>query len=182
MGDDDQNFIDEAVGDDADLDGGQQTRAIPALLIRVLRYAAIGAGIVIVAGTTAFLVSGNRSGTVAEGLNAVSPQGQDKREALARFDLLDSVRGVTSDEQPQVFTVRVELGYEQGDSYLQTELNDRVSELENLVFLHVSLQSADDLIPRNYKTLQEDLKRQINRVLINGQVEAVWLSEFVVVQ
>ena len=182
MGDEDQDFLNEAVADDTEQDSGQQARAIPGLLIRVLRYAAIGAAIVIVAGTTAFLVSGNRSGTVADQLNAVSPQGPDKREALARFDLLESVRGVTSDEQPQVFTVKVELGYEQGDTTLQTELNDRVSQLENLVFLHVSLQSADDLIPKNYEILQEDLKRKINRVLINGQVEAVWLSEFVVVQ
>ena len=184
MGDEDQDLLSEAVADDGD--AGQQTRAIPGLLIRVLRYAAIGAGIVIVAGTTAFLVSGNRSGSssgaVADQLNAVSLQGPEKREALAKFDLLESVRGVTSDEQPRVFTLQVELGYEQGDTNLQTELNDRVSELENLVFLHVSQKRAEELRPRNYATLQEELKRQINRVLINGQVEAVWLSEFVVVQ
>ena len=183
MGDEDQDFLSEAAAaDDSEPDSGQQSRAIPGLLIRVLRYAAIGAAIVIVAGTTAFLVSGNRSGTVADQLNAVSAQGPDKREALGKFDLLEVVRGVTSDEQPQIFTLKVELGYEQGDSNLQTELNDRVSELENLIFLHVSQKRAEDLRPRNYATLQEELRRQINRVLINGQVEAVWLSEFVVVQ
>ena len=182
MGDEDQDFLNEAVADDTDLDGGQPTRAIPGLLIRVLRYAAIGAGIVIVAGTTAFLVSGTRSGGVADQLNAVSPQGPDKRDPLGRFNLLEVVRGVTSDEQAQIFTLQVELGYEEADSNLQTELNNRISELENLIFLHVSQKRADELRPRFYATLQDELKRQINQVLINGQVEAVWLSEFVVVQ
>jgi flagellar basal body-associated protein FliL len=178
MGDEDQDFLNDAVAGD---DAGQKTRALPGFMIRVLRYAAIGAGIVIVAGTTAILVT-RVSDTGLADLGLVSPQFQSKEEALSKFDLLDVIRGVTSDEQQQIFTLQVELGYEFNNVPIQTELNNRTSEIENLIFLHVSQKRAEELRPRNYTTLQDELKRQINNVLIAGRVDEVWLREFVVVQ
>jgi len=183
MGDEDKDFLNDAVADDTDLDSGQQTRALSGVLIRILRYAAIGAAIVIVAGSTAWLVAGVSSpGPLANDLTLVSPEFQSKKDALEDFKNLDVIRGVTSDEQQQIFTVQVQLGYEFGNQPLLNELIKRTSEIENLIFLHVSQKRAAELRPNNYATLQEELRREINNVLIIGRVDEVWLREFVVVQ
>lgn len=180
MGDDDQDFLNEAVEDQSEIDGAK-SGFLPGLLMRVLRWAAVAIGIVIVAGTTAFFVVRIVSrGSVSDELSRISPSTLAKPDPFENFDNIEAIRGVTSDEEPAIFTVRVTLLYEKGNTKITTELGDRVRELQNVVFLHISQKRAQDLRPEQYASLQEELRQSINRVLSQGTIDQVVFREFVV--
>ena len=181
MGDEDQDFLNEAVEDSTDIDGGAKTGFLPGVLIRVLRWVAIAVGIIIVSGTTAFFVVRVASrGSLTDDLSVISPEYQAKRAPLENFDNIDAIRGVTSDQEPAIFTVQVSLLYEFGNTAVNTELTQRRREIQNLIFLHVSQKSVSELRPENYATLQEELKQQVNRIMSQGRIDQVVFREFVV--
>ena len=182
MGDEDQTLIDS---EESTEEESSKSKGLSALLTGLLKWVAVAIGVIVVAGTTSFVIVNGvspRAGSNGNELARISPLVQAKRAPLENYDEIEAIRGVTSDEEQAIFTLQVSLLYEMGNTTVNTELISRKREIQNLVFLHVSQKSAEDLRPEYYTTLQEELKQLINRVLSQGRIEQVVFREFVVAQ
>ena len=97
-------------------------------------------------------------------------------------DSIESIRGVTADETPAIFSLKVSLGYEEGSNKIAFELNARRREIQNIIFLYISQKHREELAPKYYQQLQDELMNQINRRMKEGKIKQVVFSEFVVTQ
>ena len=175
----------EDVGAGADEAEVEERKAafIPAVIIKFLKWAAIGLGFIILGATTTVITFRLLSkGRMSTELTIVSPQYQAKAEPLEYDNTIESIRGVTADEAPAIFSMRVGLGYEAGNNKIAFELNARRWEIQNIILLFISTKTKDDLRPERYAQLQEELKQQINRVMKEGKIKKVVFREFVVTQ
>ena len=182
MGDEDQTLIDS---EESTEEESSKSKGLSALLTGLLKWVAVAIGVIVVAGTTSFVVvrgMSPRASATGNELARISPLVQAKRAPLENYDEIEAIRGVTSDEEQAIFTLQVSLLYEMGNTTVNTELISRKREIQNLVFLHISQKKAEDLKPKYYTTLQEELKQLINRVLSQGRIEQVVFREFVVAQ
>jgi flagellar basal body-associated protein FliL len=162
---------------------GRKAGFLPTFLVRALKWVAIGLGFVILGVTTTVVTFNlvNRGRTSSE-LREISPEYSARPEPLNYDDTLEEIRGVTSDEVPAIFSARISLGYEPGKQQLAIEIAARKREIQNIVLLYLSNRRTEELRPENYRQIQEDLRSQINRVLKEGQIEAVVFRDFVVTQ
>jgi len=177
---DDEGFLSEPLDErsEGEARGGG---FLPNLVIRVLKWTAIGVVIVIVSAATAFFAYRLISrGTVTRDLGAVSPDYEGRPEALATFTEVEQIRGQTADETQRIFSLRINIGYEENNLKVQTELVKRRWEIQDLVLRFISQKSATELSPGNYSALQEELKQQINRVMTSGRIQRVFFREIVV--
>ena len=185
MADQDNNLDLEDVGAGSEDIGteGKKTGFLPAIVIQILKWVAIALGFIILGATTTVitfnLINKGRSGS---NLEQLSPNYKATEDPLQYDDSIESIRGVTSDEVPAIYTVKVSIGFKQGDNKTAFELNARRREVQNLIFLILSGKKKIDLKPDKYKALQEELKNSINRVMQSGKIKSVVFREFVVAQ
>lgn len=98
---------------------------------------------------------------------------------LAHFDL-ESFSVTTKDAEPHFAKLTVSLGYEDSIE-LNTELVKRRVQIRHLINIilrgkrYEDLDSVEDSI-----ALSEEIKAQVNVVLISGKIKEVYFSEFVV--
>ncbi len=162
---------------------GRKAGFLPVIIIKLLKWAAIGLGFIILGATTTVVTFKLlNKGRTSTDLALVSPQYQAKEEPLQYDDSIPSIRGVTADEVPAIFSMSVSLGYDEGNNKLAFELNARRREIQNIILLFISTKTKDDLRPEKYASLQEELKQQINRVMKEGKMKKVVFREFVVTQ
>jgi len=174
---------DVGAGADEITPAGRKAGFLPTFLVRALKWVAIGLGFVIL-GVTTTVVTFNlvNRGRAASELQEISPEYSARPEPLNYDDTMEEIRGVTSDEVPAIFSARISLGYEPREQALAIELAARKREIQNLVLLYLSNRRSSELRPENYRQIQEDLRSQINKVLKEGQIEAVVFRDFVVTQ
>ncbi|MBA7589584.1 hypothetical protein ES708_31670 [subsurface metagenome] len=162
---------------------GKKTGFLPAIVIQTLKWAAIALGFIILGATTTVitfnLINKGRSGS---SLEQFSPDYKATEDPLQYDDSIESIRGVTSDEAPAIYTVKVSIGFKQGDNKTAFEFNARRREIQNLIFLILSRKKKVDLKPDKYASLQNELKIAINRIMQSGKIKSVVFREFVVAQ
>ncbi len=163
---------------------GRRAGFLPTFVVKALKWAAIGLGFIILGVTTTWVtfnaVNRKRSG---QEVRELSPDYQAKAEALNFDDTIEEIRGVTSDEAaPGIFSARVSVGYDRDEQQVAIELAERKREIQNIILLYLSSKTRDELAPRHYATLQEELRAAVNRVMKEGQIKAVLFRDFVVTQ
>lgn len=184
MSDENQN-LDFEGGDAAEsVEGPKKAGGFPAgLLLTVLKWAAIGLGMIILVVTvTVITFSVINKGKSSQNLAASSPEFQGKAEPLAYYDSIASVRGQTVDESPAIFLVKLSLGYDEKSKEISVELGQRQREIQNIILLTLSSKQASALGSNNYKVLQEELKTAINTLMRTGKIKSVIFSEFTVMK
>ena len=149
------------------------------LLMKLLLWGAIGIGFIILGVTTTFVTLNVINKGRSQTMPSISPQYQAKRDPLEYFDNIESIRGSTADENPAIYSARVSLGYE-FTKEINDELIKRGREIQNLILLYISSKKQNELTPSNYAKLQEEIKQQINRLMVNGEIVQVTFREFVV--
>lgn len=87
------------------------------------------------------------------------------------------IQGMTRDEKPKVYNVKVDLGYENGNKKIQTELNKRKNQLTDIVRTFLSTLSEEQFLIENQPNLREMIKEEINEVMIEGQILEVYLMQ-----
>lgn len=87
------------------------------------------------------------------------------------------IQGMTRDEKPKVYTVKVDLGYEQGNKKVQTELNKRKKQLTDVIRTLLSSLQEEQFLIENQPELKEMIKEEVNDVLIEGEVNEVYLLQ-----
>lgn len=185
MADQDNNLDLKDVGAGSEDIGteGKKTGFLPAIVIQILKWVAIALGFIILGATTTVitfnLINKGRSGSSLEQL---SPNYTATEDPLQYDDSIESIRGVTSDDVPAIYTVKVSIGFKQGDNKTAFEFNARRREIQNLIFLILSGKKKIDLRPDKYSALQQELKTAINSRMQSGKIKAVVFREFVVTQ
>ncbi len=162
---------------------GKKAGFLPTFLIRILKWVAIGLGFVILGVTTTVitfsLVNRGKSGTA---LPSLSEEYQATRPPLQYDDTLEEIRGVTSDDEPAIFSAKISMGFDAESKTVAFELSARKREIQNIVFLYLSNKTKAELKPDRYTQILEDLKNNINKVMREGKIKEVAFREFVVAQ
>lgn len=162
---------------------GRRVGFLPAFVIQILKWVAIGLGFILLAVTTVIItmnVVGRNQGSTP--LDLASPAMEAKAPPLLYDDAVEDIRGVTVDEPPSVFILKLSLGYMPDEKALAMELTARRRQIQSLVLTMISNKSRDELKPEHYDTLLNELKLQINKLLQNGQIREVVFREFMVTQ
>ncbi len=177
---DEELDLGEVGGEEEEPEGGRRGGGLLAgLLTKLLLWGAVGLGFIILGVTTTVITLNvvGRGRTQAPAPQSAEYQGRP--EPLMYYDNIEAIRGVTADENPAVFSVRVSIGYV-FDNDVNKELIDRQREIQNIILLYISTKKKRELVPENYARVQEELKDQINRVMATGKIRQVVFREFVV--
>ena len=175
------NLEDVGAGTEEAETGQKKGSFLSGALITILKWAAIGIGIIILVVTTTVVTFNMiNKGRRAQNVATISPEYKAKAPPQEYYDNIESIRGVTSDQVPSIFSLKVSIGYAMGNKDINTELIARSRQIQNIIFLYISQKKADELTPVHYAQLEEDLKQQINQIMQSGKIDSVVFREFVV--
>jgi len=87
------------------------------------------------------------------------------------------IQGMTRDEKPKVYNVKVDLGYEKGHKKIQTELNKRKDQLTDIIRTLLSSLPEDQFMIENQSELREMIKEKVNEVMIEGEINEIYLIQ-----
>jgi len=104
-----------------------------------------------------------------------------KPQPLAIF-MLDDFRINTADiDEPRFVRVKINLGYNAGNRQLQNELVERKIQIRDVVLRILNRKEKRDIdTVEGKERLKEEIKKEINNILINGEIEDVYFDEFVI--
>ena len=125
---DEELDLGEVGGEEEEPEGGRRGGGLLAgLLTKLLLWGAVGLGFIILGVTTTVITLNvvGRGRTQAPAPQSAEYQGRP--EPLMYYDNIEAIRGVTADENPAVFSVRVSIGYV-FDNDVNKELIDRQRE------------------------------------------------------
>ncbi len=178
---DKDRFLEEeespAQGDEAEV--GKRVGLFPSLLLKILKWVAIGIAFVLLSILTAVIVVRALVGN-ATAVSNVPAASQDIVAApmnLIYFKNVGQIRGQTSDVPPASFIATIELGYDAGNNALTAEINEKAALIHNRVLIYLSKKTWSELHPKNAEKLQNELEREINRLLRTGKIQLVLFDE-----
>jgi len=87
------------------------------------------------------------------------------------------IQGMTRDEKPKVYNVKVDLGYEYQNKKIQTELNKRKIQLTDLIRTLLSSYREEQFFIENQTELKELIREKINEILIEGEIVEVYFIQ-----
>ena len=177
MADDMFDAEDDVVGAEEAQPGKKRVGFLPGVLIQVLKWTGIILAIIIfivtvVVITVRFLDRGNPGQTrapLSEDYASVVPR-------LAYFGQIGELRGTTADEVRTSYVIEPFLGYDPNNDALATELIDRNIQLVGLFNDYFGTHTTEELEGargQNRLAVERELIDQINRLLVEGQVEDI---------
>ncbi|MBB6482601.1 flagellar basal body-associated FliL family protein [Spirochaeta isovalerica] len=103
--------------------------------------------------------------------------GEKENPINSYYKNIPMIQGMTRDEKPKVYNVKVDLGYPQGDKKIQTELNKRKNQLTDVIRTLLSSLKEEQFLIENQPELRQMIKEAVNEVLIEGNVTDVYLLQ-----
>lgn len=103
--------------------------------------------------------------------------GKQENPINSYYKNIPMIQGMTRDEKPKVYNVKIDLGYEKGNKKIQTELNKRKDQLTDLVRMFLSNLSEEQFLINNQPELRDTIKKEVNQILIEGEILEVYLIE-----
>ena len=174
---DEESFLDEdvAVGQDAEV--GQKVGFLPALILKILKWAAVVVAAVIfivtvVVITMRIMNQGRPSGSVP----VVSAEYQSAPPTYSYYENFDDIRTRTADDVPYTVTAKVALGYEEGNKTIQNELVSRTTLLQHTIRSYFASKTAAQL--RNENVVLQELLQEVNAVMSTGKIKQVLLLDY----
>ncbi|MFW6138142.1 MAG: flagellar basal body-associated FliL family protein [Spirochaetota bacterium] len=147
-------------------------------VIRTLIYVSIALIMIIISGTVAYLVSQRVSTPPAP--EKTSPELVPRTKPLMYFEMQGFSINTNDVDEQHFLKITLALGYSQGSMELQSELNRRRPQLRDIVISVVGEKEYEDLNTKDKREkLKEEIKNRINEVLMNGKIEHVAYTEFV---
>jgi flagellar FliL protein len=157
---------------------GPQRRLFGPTMIRALLFIAVALVVIILSGTIAFVVARRVNRTPA--MEKRSPELAEKRNPLESMTLSPFSINTNDVDEPHFLRLVVVLGYEKDASAeFKGELINRMVEFQDLIITIVGSKRFDQLNgEENRSRIKEEIKRQINSRLQNGEIEEVYFTEF----
>jgi flagellar basal body-associated protein FliL len=103
-------------------------------------------------------------------------------EKLDWYGNIPEIRGRTADENPVTVIVKVNVGYEQENKIVQSELIARTPRLQALIRQFFASKTSAELTPQHEEELKAELEEQINRIMTDGKIKEVIFLDFNVVE
>ena len=177
---DEEGFLDEGVTGEEEQPAGVRTGFLPAVVITILKWAAIGLGAIIFV-VTIVLITNKLLGEGKEisGIPAYSVERQREAIDTEYFNTgLDSIRGSTSDVPSRSFLASITIGYPEGKTVIQTELVSKKELIQNTILKYLGKKKAIDLQTKNFGNLENELRTKINNgIMKTGQILSVLIQE-----
>ncbi len=180
---------DDLLGNEEELEQEEQGAGkkrggfLSGLLIEILKWAGIIIGAIIFIVTVVVLTM--RFMDVGSASQTQVPESEEYESAppmLEWYSGIEEVRGQTGDQVRKTFIVEPYLGYDGENNRLESELIQRRILLKEEVALYFSNKTEDELVGQeNRERVKEELRRRINEMLSNGQVETVAFNQYSIV-
>ncbi|MGL5721678.1 MAG: flagellar basal body-associated FliL family protein [Brevinema sp.] len=159
---------------------GKPPSPIAGILSKILGYLIPVLISVVISVVIMFLIfRGGTSKNRNEELVAV--QLQPKPAPLSYYDL-GSFRINTADIDANYFVrLAIQLGFNADNKALHQEITDRVPQFKDII-LNILNSKEKNQIDETLKKeqLKEEIRRSLNNVLINGEIDAIYYTEFTV--
>jgi len=179
---DEEVFTEEEIagGDGQELGG--KTGFIPAVVLRLLKWVALGLAAVIfivtiVVVTVSILNKGPR--------NVVYPSDSveynEVPDILQWYDLKE-IRVRTSDKQPVTVVIHPKLGYKMADTAVQTDLIARNEIIVDRIRSFFAEKVASELTADKEQQIKNELKQAINKLVENQSVKEIVFLDFNVIE
>ncbi len=179
---DEEVFAEEelAGGDGQELGG--KTGFLPAAVLKLLKWVALGLGAVIFIVTVViFTVKILNKGPQQVVYPSASEKYQETPPILQWFDL-GQIRAQTSDDHPVTVIVQPKLGYKMNDAKVLSDLIARKEYLVDATRTFFSLKKESDLTPDKDEMLKTELKEQLNKLVNNQEIQDIVFIDFNVVE
>lgn len=150
---DEEVFVDEEIGG-GDAGGGGKPGFVPAAILKILKWVALGLAAIIFIVTVVFItVSVMTKGPKAEAYPSPSEAYQQVQPILQWYDV-GEIRTRTSDENPATVIVSIKLGYDMDNKTLRTRSTSAAS---RLWIRHVTFfQEAGSGVERQLRAAAEE--------------------------
>ena len=170
---------DEMFDTDEEVGGGEEQQQagkkkigfLPAVVIDILKWAAIVIGavifIVVVVVITVRMLDRNQGGQLAE-YPQVSEYQDEVPPELAWYSQIGEVRGQTMDDPSMTFIVAPWIGYQQESEATLQELIARQIQIKEAIAIYFGSHLAGELEgPQNRERVKRELREEINRMMRN---------------
>ena len=183
MGDEEVFPDDDITGGDDD-GGSQKVGVLPAIVITILKYAAIGmVAIIFIVSVVLITLEITGDGKENSPYPTASPTYEGKPEIFQYWAGIEDVRTSTADEQNYTVMVKLKVGYDKNDKQAQSELIARQPQLQEAILNYFSSKTVEYLEKaRKSGDIKTDLKEQINKMLSSTQIADVVILDFQVIQ
>ncbi len=174
---DEESFLDEDVTVGQDSEVGQRGGFLPALILKILKWAAVVVAAVIFIVTVVVITmrvmnQGRPSGSVP----VVSPEYRSAPPEYSYYENFEEIRTRTADEVPYTVVAKVALGYEEGNKSIQNELVARTKLLQHVIRSYFASKTAAQL--RDENVILQELLQEVNAVMTTGKIKQVLLLDY----
>ena len=147
-------------------------------IIKILGIAALFISIVIIATIVSIVVINlakpSSGGTSLPDVDDIKRSGVTHLEYL-KFE--DAFRQQLIDGR--MIQIKIALGYKPKDKTLQAELSQIIPEIRDIIIKQLSRLKSDYFTDENaLDRLEEDLLKQVNRIVNSGKVERIYFQEY----
>lgn len=174
---DEEVFVDEEVAGGGDAGGGK-TGFVPAAILKILKWVALGlAAIIFIVTVVVITVGIITKGPKAEAYPSPSESYQQVQPILQWYDI-GEIRTRTSDENPATVIVSIKLGYDMANKNAQNEINQRREQIVDQTRFFFSRKLESELNANNEPLLKNELKEMINKMMDKSYVKDVVFISF----
>jgi flagellar FliL protein len=180
MGDEEYLSEEEVAGGQEE--GGERRGILPAMLLKILKWVAIGiAGIIFIVTVVVITVNFMDRGPQAEAYPSESEAYKTSQPILQWYDIPE-IRGRTADDTPHTVIVDPKLGYEKENKKIQSELIARKEQIIDIMRQYFSKRKAGELAPEYEPEIKEELKERINGIMSSKGIEQIVFLQFNVIE
>lgn len=179
---DEEVFAEEEIAGGEGQELGGKTGFLPAVVLRLLKWVALGLGAVIfivtiVIVTVNFLNKGPQNVVYPSD----SPEYNELPEILQWYDL-DEMRIRTSDDRQVTVIIHPKLGYQMDDVAVQNDLIARREIILDRIRTFFANKKAADLTPDKEKLIKSELKQAINKLVKKQSVQEIIFLDFNIIE
>jgi flagellar protein FliL len=179
---DEDSFLDDDVASGGDVEVGQKTGFVPALLLKVLKWAAVAlAAIIFIVTVVVFTMRIINQGTRPATVPAVSEEYRATPKRLQYYDVFEDIRTRTADDAPYTVIARVALGFDPVNKQLYNEIVERSQKLQDLIRSYFTQKTANEVLPKNEDIVKQEIMIRVNSIMANGKVEDIIFLEYNVI-
>lgn len=176
---DDDIYDDGDVGGGGDLEVGEKSSFLKAVLPKILKWVAIILAAIIFIVTVVFFTMRILNRGTTGMTQPASSEVLVAKTPVYDWYTLPEIRSRTADQPPATVIVQVKLGYETGSKNIQSELVRRENQLFDLVRQYFSRKTKNELTPNTEAAVKQELQEQLNRLLtIGNAVQQIVFMEY----
>ena len=177
---DEESFLEEDVAGGQDVETSERSSFLPALLLKILKWAAVAvAAIIFIVTVVYFTMQIMNRGTRPATVPAVSEEYR-ATPPVYRYvrDNFSEIRTRTADETPYTVIAQFGLGILESEDRLYDEIVSRTPQIQDLVRSYFTQKKAAEIMPKNEDAVKEEIRARVNAILTNGKIKDVILLEY----